>query len=286
MKISIITPVYNAAATVETTILSVINQPIRSELEYIIVDGGSTDGTQEVIQRHIDQISLFLSEKDHGVYDAMNKGIAQASGDIIGIINADDWYNSDALKTVEETFREQPSIDVLYSSIDNYFKGKYFNTFAPGDIENIYIKFVLNHPSCFVRKHVYDSLGGYDLQYKIAADYDFMLHCYVAGYRFQYTEKVLASYSLDGMSGLEAPFSIKLRQLQESQKISTAYILQSGKDYLLEKQRKFYSRSKLKLLMTFPFKRMGIITPNRTNFAKQYLRKYLGGLQADRYGSW
>lgn len=285
-KISIITPVYNAEKTIEKTILSVINQKIESELEYIVVDGGSRDGTPEIVQQYNDRISLFISEKDKGVYDAMNKGIEQSTGDVIGIINADDWYNCNALKSVEEIFNENPSIDILYSPIDNYFKGKYFNTFMPGDMENNYIKFVLNHPSCFVRKRVYTSIGGYDLQYKIAADYDFILRSYVKGYRFYFTEKVLASYSLDGMSGLESSFLTKIRQLQESQKISRIHILESKQHKLLIQQRIFYFLAKLKLLLVFPLKKLGIFTPNQTNLVKQNLRKYFGNLQADRYGRW
>ncbi|NER80221.1 MAG: glycosyltransferase [Leptolyngbya sp. SIO1D8] len=286
MKISVITPVFNAVDTIEKTILSVINQPISSELEYIIIDGKSTDGTQEVVRKYSDRISLFISEKDQGVYDAMNKGIDRATGDVIGIINADDWYNEGALKIVENTFTQRPSTDILYSPIENYLQGKHFNTFIPGDLDNLYIKFVLNHPSCFLKKGVYESVGKFNLKYAIAADYDLVLRSYVSGFKFQYTQTPLASYSLDGMSGLSADLSIKLKQIRESQEISTTNILNAKQTSLLAQQKKFYSRSLLKLFMTFPLKKMGLITPDRTNRIKQFFRKRVGKLEADRYGSW
>ncbi|MBE7382479.1 MAG: glycosyltransferase [Leptolyngbya sp. SIO1E4] len=286
MKISVITPVFNAASTIEKTILSVINQPINSDLEYIIVDGGSTDGTQEVVNRYSDQISLFISEKDRGVYDAMNKGVDRATGDIVGIINADDWYNEGALKIVEDAFSQESSIDILYSPIENYLQGQHFNTFVPGALENLYIKFVLNHPSCFVKKDVYTAIGKFNLKYAIAADYDFILRAYVSGFKFSYTETPLASYSLDGMSGLGASLSIKLKQLNESRAISTANILKAKKTSTLSQQRKFYTLSFAKLLMTFPLKQLGLITPTRTNKIKQFYRKNFGKLAADKYGSW
>jgi len=285
MKISIVTPVYNTAATLERTILSVINQSVESELEYIIIDGGSNDGTLEIIERYIDQIDIVISEKDNGVYDAMNKGISYATGDIVGIVNADDWYSDRALKHVENAFLKDGELSILYAPLENYFQGKYFNTFIPGDLENMPITFTLNHPSCFVKKRVYDAIGKFDISYSIAADYDFFLRAYNSGLKFNYIEVSLASYSLDGMSGMSAPFSTKFKQWREAWQISSKFIHQSsGK--LIIRHRVFYLKVILKLFITFPFKKIGLITPERTNQIKSFFRKIFGKLAADKYGSW
>jgi glycosyltransferase involved in cell wall biosynthesis len=285
MKISIITPVYNTAQTLEKTILSVINQPINSELEYIIIDGGSKDGTLEIIQRYSDRIAVVISEKDDGIYDAMNKGLSYATGDIIGIVNADDWYNDGALKCVEDAFSEDSELSILYSPVENYFQGKFFNTFTPGSLENLPLKFVLNHPSCFVKKQVYDTLGSFNVCYSIVADYDFILRAYNSKFKFGLIETPLASYSLNGMSGFEAPLAAKLKQLKESWQVSSGNIHQSQADLVIQ-HKIFYLNSLLKILITYPFKKLGLITPTRTNQIKQFVRKNFGPLSADKYGNW
>ena len=105
-KVSIITVVYNGAKTIEHTIQSVLNQSYKN-IEYIIIDGLSTDGTQKIIEKYIDSISYFVSEKDNGLYDAMNKGIQKATGSMIGIINSDDWYNPYAVEIGRASCRER-----------------------------------------------------------------------------------------------------------------------------------------------------------------------------------
>ena len=183
LKISVITPSFNSEKTIEKTILSVISQKQSCILEYIIIDGGSTDKTCEIIQQYAEDINIFISEPDLGAYDAMNKGVCLATGDIIGIINSDDWYQDGAIEIVEK-FSKSLDIDVLYSPIDNYFEGEYVATFYPGDLEHLPIRFTLNHPSCFIKKSAYDLIGLYNLQYKIAADYDLILRLFLAGLKF------------------------------------------------------------------------------------------------------
>ncbi|WP_414568909.1 glycosyltransferase family 2 protein [Nostoc sp. CCY 9925] len=280
MKISIVTPVYNAASTVEKTILSVINQDIQAELEYIVVDGGSNDGTLEIINRYSDDIDILISEPDRGIYDAMNKGVNLATGDIIGIINSDDWYNPNALQIVENSFQQEPKISILYSSIDNYFEGKYMNTFIPGELKNLVFKFTLNHPSCFVKKSVYDKLGLFDLSYEIAADYDFIFRAYRSGFCFQYVTMPLVSYSLNGMSG--KPLN-KFKQIHESWKVTSKFAKQESNSLNI-KHRKFYLTWLLKELITFPLKLL--INPQISIKLKAFLRDKIGSLPADQYGAW
>lgn len=226
-KISVITPSFNSEKTIEKTILSVVNQQIIYPLEYILVDGGSTDNTCEIIQKYaknIDDLQLeiqvkFISEPDSGAYDAMNKGINLATGEIIGIINSDDWYLENAIKIVEEEFDKHPDINILYSPIENYYKGEYIATFIPGELEKLSIRFTLNHPSCFIKKSAYIAAGLYDLKYKIAADYDMILRLFNHGLKFHSIETPLAAYSLNGMSSSPLPWD-RAKLIEECWQIS------------------------------------------------------------------
>ena len=114
-KVSIITVVYNGAKTIEQTIQSVLNQTYEN-IEYIVIDGASNDGTQALVEKYVDNISYYISEKDNGLYYAMNKGIRKATGDIIGIINSDDWYGENAIKDIVDHFREN-DVDLVYGQM-------------------------------------------------------------------------------------------------------------------------------------------------------------------------
>ncbi|MBE9098889.1 glycosyltransferase family 2 protein [Vacuolonema iberomarrocanum] len=281
MKFSIITPVFNAAQTLEKTILSVIGQTFDAELEYIIIDGGSTDGSLEIIDRYRDRISLVISEKDKGVYDAMNKGILNATGDVVGIINSDDWYNEGTLKTAERKFREHQDLEILYSPVDTYFNGKHLIKFLPGSLDNLSYKFTINHPSCFVKKTVYNRIGMFDLSYSIAADYDFILRAYNAGMEFAFVEDPLASYSLNGLSG--KPLA-KFEQIRQSWIIGSQYISNTDKA-LQAKRRFFYLKWLLKEMVVFPVK--PFLNPHISRSIKKQVRGLVGGrLPSDKYGAW
>jgi glycosyltransferase involved in cell wall biosynthesis len=280
MKISIITPVYNASSTIERTILSVLNQKRTAELEYIIVDGNSTDDSLAIIHCYADKIAKVISEPDAGVYDAMNKGIRAATGDVIGIINADDWYNDGTLSIIEAVFQQHLDLGIVYAPIDNYVSSQYHNTFIPGKLENLSFKFTLNHPSCFVRRQVYEQIGLFDLNYAIAADYDFILRAYCAETKFQLIETPLASYSLDGMSGKA---SNRLKLIWESWKVGNQIASKlSGRVQIQRFQ--FYVSWLLKEMLTFPIKKF--VSPHQIQKLKKQLRKQLGELPSDQFGAW
>ena len=281
LKFSIITPVFNAAQTLEKTILSVIKQVFNSELEYIIIDGGSTDGSLEIIDRYRDRISLVISEKDKGVYDAMNKGISKATGDVIGIINSDDWYNKGALRVAETQFRRNQNVEILYSPVETYFNGKYLIKFLPGSLDNLSYKFTINHPSCFVKRSVYDQIGKFNLFYSIAADYDFIFRAYQAGVNFSFVEDSLASYSLNGMSG--KPLA-KFEQIRQSWIIGSQYT--SNADKMLQLKRNFfYFKWIIKEMLVFPVK--PFLNPHTSRSLKKQVRSVMGGrLPSDKYGAW
>lgn len=200
IPVSIITVCLNAAGTVEDTIKSVVGQTYEN-IEYIIIDGGSTDGTLQIIEKYKDDISVLVSEKDQGIYDAMNKGIGLAKGDYIGIINADDWYERDAVENVVRLGKEAPEhTGVIYGRIQFVEEERLFTIKEKG-MDSIWTEMPIAHPSTFIRKSVYDKYGGYDTQYKIAADYDFIFKLYVSGVGFLSCKHVLANYRVGGISG-------------------------------------------------------------------------------------
>ena len=179
MKVSIITVVYNNRNTIKDAIESVLNQTYKN-IEYIIVDGASTDGTIDIVKSYGDKITKFISEPDKGIYDAMNKGIALATGDVVGILNSDDFYKSnDILEIVVNEFKKS-KIDSVYADLQyvdavdtdkviRYWKSRPYN-------DKLFKKgWHPAHPTFFVRKDIYDKHGLFDMDFKIAADYELML---------------------------------------------------------------------------------------------------------------
>lgn len=177
MKISIITVCFNSASTIGQTISSVSSQT-HPDIEHIVIDGLSTDGTMSIVQSS-PSIAKFVSEADAGIYDAMNKGIQLCTGDVVGILNADDFYEDEqVLSKVAEIFQD-PLIDACYgdllyvdqndtSQIVRYWKS------APYKSGKFKMGWMPAHPTFFVRRGVYDSFGGFDLSYKLAADFELL----------------------------------------------------------------------------------------------------------------
>lgn len=198
MKISIITVCLNAEKTIEKTIKSVVEQDFK-DVEYIIVDGKSTDNTLEVVSKYKDRIAKVVSEPDAGLYDAMNKGIQLATGNIIGIINSDDWYEDGIFQQVNQCF-EEVDAEVVYGRMNIHNENGYERTLIPTDIQKIYYEMEVPHPTVFMRREVYKMYGGFDLQYSVAADYDYLLRLYVKGIKFHCMDLVLANFCIGGIS--------------------------------------------------------------------------------------
>lgn len=202
MKISVITVCLNSEKTIEKTIQSVVSQE-NCDYEYIIVDGMSTDGTLEIIEKYRGKISVVMSEPDSGIYDAMNKGISMATGDIIGIINSDDWYEPGAFALVEKCFRDT-NAEVVYGKMNLVDANGQIGVRIPGDIEEIRYIMKISHPTVFVKKSIYQEHGSFRLKYKLAADYELLLRFYTKGVKFQYLERILANFRLGGLSDRRA----------------------------------------------------------------------------------
>lgn len=199
--VSIITVVYNGNKTLEQTIQSVINQSY-TNIEYIIIDGGSTDGTIEIIKKYEDNISFWISEPDKGLYHAMNKGIEYSNGTIIGIINSDDWFEPDAVKIIVENYKNNPDKKIFHGDRYDVFEdgSKQIRKFHPSRIKFLYYGMTYNHPSMFVKREVYQE-HLYNTEMKSLSDYEFVLYWYLRQPSwFYYLPISYVNYRLNGIS--------------------------------------------------------------------------------------
>ena len=201
-KISIITVCFNSAKTIRDTIESVINQTYQN-IEYIIIDGGSTDGTIDIIKEYEPYIAKWVSETDNGIYDAMNKGIKMATGEIIGLVNSDDQLESDALALVISEYLKNKSADIIYGNMQ-FIVDKSFN-YIITSVKNvredfIYGKMPVCHPATFVTRKVYQSVGVFRTEYRNAGDYEFILRCIKNNTTFLYVNEVLTNMYSGGVS--------------------------------------------------------------------------------------
>jgi glycosyltransferase involved in cell wall biosynthesis len=209
MKISIITATYNSAATVRDTIESVLRQTYK-DVEYIVKDGGSIDDTLSICQEYETQFKgrmRIISCPDKGLYDAMNVGIEAATGDVIGLLNSDDFYTSDdVLQTVATAFVENSKLDAVYGDIHyvrssdlnkcvRYYSSKHFRK------ERMLKGWMPAHPSFYCRREVYQKNGLYDTSFKVAADFEQLLRLiYIHNIEVKYIEKDFVTMRLGGAS--------------------------------------------------------------------------------------
>lgn len=181
MKVSIITVVKDNEDKIEKCIKSVINQSYKN-IEYIIIDGNSSDNTKTIIQKYIDRINIFISEKDNGIWDAMNKGINLATGDIIGFLNSDDFYYPDAIQTVVHYFN-QKKIDFLFGTVKKY---KLMHKFNPKIIRWSFGFYTSHSVGFFIKLKRHKEIGNYNSKF-LSADLDFFY-------------KMIINYKLKGSS--------------------------------------------------------------------------------------
>lgn len=178
IKVSIITVSFNSKDTIIDTIESVLNQNYKN-IEHIIVDGGSTDGTVDILQSYKSKISKYISEKDDGIYDAMNKGIRMALGDIIGILNSDDvFYSKEIVATIANEFTAN-NIDAVYGDVQfvDFEKNKVVRYYSSKNFKPKHFKHgrMPAHPSFYARRKLFEKYGIYKTDYKIAADFELLL---------------------------------------------------------------------------------------------------------------
>jgi len=222
MRITIITVCYNRKATIEKAINSVLEQNYH-DIEYIIIDGNSTDGTKEIIESYGDKISKYISEPDKGMYDAINKGLKLATGDVIGLMHSDDeFYDKKALKRIAARFEYEPHIDGVYGdgvyvSNDQYerlIRDRIGGVFSLKKIREGWLPL---HPTVYLKKAIIDKNGLYNLDFKIASDTEFLLrYLYKYKIKMSYIDSYIVKMRMGGMStSVKRAFEV----LQEDYKI-------------------------------------------------------------------
>ncbi len=205
-SVSIVTPVFNCAATIERCLDSVWSQH-EYLLEHFVVDAGSTDGTVEVLERYAalhPDFLFFSSEPDRGIADGFNKGIRASKGDWIGILNADDWYEDNALAKLipymdrdailhgRSRLHEPKTGAARESGTLDYDPARHFRPME---------KMPAQWPTCFIPRSIYEGVGLYSTEFRLAMDYEFFLRAHLAGVEFRYLPEVIANFTLGGASG-------------------------------------------------------------------------------------
>lgn len=239
IKVSIVTVCRNSEKTIQKTIQSVKNQSY-SNIEYIIVDGKSTDNTVEIIKAAEPEFEgrmRWISEPDGGIYDAMNKGIGMATGDLVGIINSDDFYEVNAVSDIVSSMTED-KYQILYGFMRTLKDGK------ERSIEFYSHEFLENgmicHPTCFVTKKLYDDYGAFDLKYISVADYDFLLRMKrTQEVVFVPVYKLIANFTAGGMCSTHAAYLDLLKFQRDYGKITPH----------------FYRKAKFKAQLAYKFQK-------------------------------
>lgn len=205
-KISVITVCFNAVSTLEKTILSVLNQTYPN-IEYIIIDGGSTDGSVDIIKKYADRLAYWVSEPDNGIYDAMNKGAAAASGNWVNFMNAgDSFYCSETVSTLFVESINENVASVFGNTIFRYSEKDVLVEYKSSMMHSIMPSC---HQSIFCRREVLLNFP-FNLRYKIAADYDFFNRIKKAGYQYKFVNTIVAVY--DATSGISSRLIMRTRK--------------------------------------------------------------------------
>lgn len=198
-KISIITVCYNSEAHLEEAIQSVVSQPYENK-EYIVIDGGSTDGTLAIIEKYRDKIDYFVSEKDKGISDAFNKGIKAATGDVIGICNADDQLAADCLQIVAENYEKEVDIYRMNEMVKNFETGEEWLTRPTLVYGKTFRNHNTCHMGCFVAKNAYEKFGMYDVDLRVQMDTDLLRRFSVKGAKYKYIDANCGYFRRGGVS--------------------------------------------------------------------------------------
>ena len=194
---SIVTPTLNSELTILRTVESVLSQEFPS-IEYVIIDGLSSDKTLSMLPK-TDHRKRSQSEKDLGIFDAMNKGIKAATGVVVGIINSDDWYLPGTFERVWNQF-ESTGADIVVGGVEVFNDGINVSSRVHSPSEIAF--HMVSHPAVFVKREAYEIIGEFNLEYQIAADYDLLLRAFTKGLKFSYIESPISAYSMDGFSDL------------------------------------------------------------------------------------
>lgn len=221
MRVSVITVCFNSATTIEDTLRSVANQTW-VDIEHLVIDGASRDGTLDILHRYAPQLGRLVSEPDKGVYEAMNKGVALATGDVIAFLNADDVYKDDGV--IERVVQQMQidSLDALYGNVEFFHPGRplqVVRTYDSGRFTPARLGWgwMPAHPALFVRRDVFSKYGGFEENYRIGGDFEFVARIFKSGkLKYKHLAEVLVRMQTGGLStsGLRATYLLNSEILQ------------------------------------------------------------------------
>ena len=219
MKISVIIPTFNSAKTVEDTIKSIISQNW-PDIQVIIQDGGSTDGTKDIVDRYPVAMFGWDATPDNGIYDAMNKGINRATGEVVAILNSDDVWLPGTLKRVAEVFSRNPDVGIVSGSIEVWEDlPNGARVVLKSSLLHLRTGMTIQHPATFVRRNVYERVGLFNTCYRIGADYDFVLRCLEANIPCIILNDILVRMRAGGKGG--STFNFDDWTIRRSHKLSS-----------------------------------------------------------------
>lgn len=236
MKITVITVCLNSADTIEKAVNSVIKQK-HCDLEYIVIDGGSTDGTLDLLKRYDASIDKWISEPDEGIFDAMNKGIELATGDVIAFLNSDDWYEENAIQMVQNAFMLHDCDCVCF---DNYVLNKDGNMVYYGGTNNSFYdlnyRMIYFHSALFCKREFFDKKDNFNLKYKIAADYDWLLRAIEKGARLYNISQPIFTFCYGGISSVN-----EIDCAREAREIALCHLSADREQYKKKINDRFYT---------------------------------------------
>lgn len=199
--ITIITVVYNGEDHIAQTLLSLKVQKYKN-IEHIIIDGQSSDATPAIISKTAPFFTRVIREPDNGLYDAMNKGIDAASGDVIAFLNSDDWYNESTIKNAAACFDSNPNLKLVYGNIKKWdSQNNPAGHVGSKELRSDLMSTPFSHPACFARKEVFKEIGKFDTSFEIVADYDWMLRFKTAKLPYEYSPTIETNFRLTGLTG-------------------------------------------------------------------------------------
>jgi glycosyltransferase involved in cell wall biosynthesis len=225
-RLTVVTVVLNGAWHIEQTIDSVRSQNY-PHLEYLVIDGGSTDGTVDILKRH-EKALTWISRRDDGMWFAMNEGIRRAKGELVGLIHSDDWYEPGALEIAASEFEASGRAAIVYG-MTRYWDARGVDMVLSYDHSRLPER-MINHPSCFVPRAVYDRVGVFDTRYRVAADYELLLRAFRMGVPFRHVERILANFRSGGFSSRHSSGGDVLRaQLQHGYLTRSQYMVKRAR---------------------------------------------------------
>ena len=267
--ISIITINYNNKSDLLKTIESVLGQE-SDKFEYVIIDGGSTDGSVALLEENTDKINYWVSEKDGGIYNAMNKGIAKATGEYLMFLNSGDCFVNDfILSECLAVMTKNPLVDIFYGDVEVGNRAElmpYVHKHPAQLTIGFFADDTINHQASFIRSSLFKEFGSYLEQYKLASDYWFFLSCFIRGKVFQYLELTIVLYNFDGVSASNGFREYKGEQKTIWDKVVPAYI----KSLFLDKERLLKENNNYKQLVSYKMVKIALILNSRWQMFRKY----------------